>query len=92
MRFEAADLEQIADLVTQRVVAALADRLAIANQGQAQKLLWTEREAATLLGISAFSLRNYRLRGYVSPTVAKRPISYDTAAIGRIKEFLQNRK
>ena len=92
MRFEAADLEQIADLVTQRVVAALADRLAIASQGQAQKLLWTEREAAELLGVSPFSLRNYRLQGHVAPTTTRRPISYDTAAIGRIKEFLENRR
>lgn len=91
MKFEPADLEQIAELVTARVVAALADRLALGEAPASPKLLWTEREAADALGISPYTLRHYRLGGYVEATTTRRPISYDLAAIGKVKEFLRNR-
>lgn len=91
MKFEPSDLEQIAQLVTERVLAAIADRLAIASNPTPHKAIWTEAEAAEQLGISRWTLRTYRLGGYVAATSIKRPILYSRDDIAAAMQYLRSR-
>ena len=88
LELEERDVQAIASLVSEMVVAQITERLAVANEASLQKQLWTEREAADMLGISPFTLRNYRLDGRIAATTSKGRILYDRVAVARAKQYL----
>lgn len=83
-----ADLEALAE----RVAAKLADRLKPAsNTNGSTKELWSEKETATVIGVSVYSLQRWRRDGLIAAASDRRPVRYSRADIDAIKEFLRTR-
>jgi len=85
VRLSPADIAAIADAVVQR----------LANQQHAvsepAKLFYSERDAAKLLNISAFTLGNWRRAGLVKAATDRRPVSYRQSDLEAIAEFMTRR-
>jgi hypothetical protein len=77
-----------------RIAAAVAERLGAAgpagsgDQAGPGKIFWTEQQAAESLGISALTLKAWRLRNLIVASTSTRPILYSRQALQAAAEFL----
>jgi hypothetical protein len=85
IRLTETDLSRLADMI--------AERLASRGTGEpVGKLLWTEAEAATVLGVSRFSLKRWRQDGYIAASSTAKPILYSRDDIDAAAEWMSRRK
>lgn len=91
LELEPQDLETLAKMVADRVLAVIDDRQRIGqNGGSAAKVSFNEAEAAQAIGISRWSLRDLRLQGKIKPSRGKKPILYSHADLLAALEYLRN--
>lgn len=91
MALEDADLDAIADRVAEKLAERLAGLVAAPKADPPDRLL-REREAAQALGISACTLKRWRLRGCIAAATSKRPILYGQKEIGAADKWLRTRQ
>ncbi|MHB8974627.1 MAG: helix-turn-helix domain-containing protein [Pirellulaceae bacterium] len=85
IRLSEDDLTKLADMIAARVSPRGGDQ----NAG---KLLWTEDEAAAVLGVSRFSLKRWRQDGYISASASSKPILYSRDHLEQAAEWISERK
>ena len=88
LELEATDIESLADQIAER----LADRLPKADSnGRPPKLLWSESEAAGILGLSVSFLKAARQAGYILAHSTRRPVTYSWGNIERAMAWIAER-
>ena len=76
----------IADAIASEVIARLDPR----DSSHPTKILWSESEAADVLGVSVYFLKRARQNGEVVAHSNTRPVSYTWEQIEAIKDWLGN--
>lgn len=80
------DIAAIADATAARILAATPPA-----EAKVPRLLFNEKEAAESLGISGFTLRNWRQQGLVTPHSVVKPIVYTREQIADIAAWMATR-
>lgn len=70
------------------IAARIVDRIGGGPSPPAGKLLWTEPEAAAVLGISPHTLKRWRLRGYIDSATQTKPILYRRQHLEQAAEWI----
>jgi hypothetical protein len=92
LTLDASEMEKLADMVADRLANRInADRPTIAEPPPKRKLFFTEREAADMLGVSAWTLKRARLAGEIAAATAGKPLRYDDESIAAAKTWLRTR-
>jgi len=77
------------DRIAKAVVKAMQDQ-AESDRMHGERILYTEKEVAEMLGVSAFSLKRWREEGRIAAHRNKRPILYNRDQIDKITAWLAN--
>lgn len=80
----------LTDADLERLAHKICERLHVEN-GQPTKLLWSEQEAAKVLGVSGFFLKKLRQEGHIVAHTTTRPILYGWDEIQAAKKWLRDR-
>ena len=93
MRLELSEreLDDLAERITAKLLAASSFRSPVQPPEYDGRLLYSERQAAEMLGISPHTLRQWRLQGRVASTTTKRPIKYDRDSINAVATWMKGR-
>jgi len=77
--------------LTDEQLEDLARRIAAQVSRRPDKVLYTEREAAAMLGVSPCSLRNWRCSGNIQAATRGKPCLYRREHIDDAARFLETR-
>jgi hypothetical protein len=77
--------------LTDEQLADLARRIAAHVSSRPDKILFTEKEAAEMLGVSPCSLRNWRCSGKIQAATRGKPCLYRRTHIDDAARFLESR-
>ena len=90
MKFEAEELDRISLAIADRVAKIIADRLDLSqNAGLPPKVSYNEKEAAAMLGMTRWALRDRRLAGKAKASHGTRPVLYSLADIQAVLEQMR---
>ena len=90
MKLETNDIADLRPVITAVVADVLAEMRS--EQQPQQKLLWSETEAAGVLGVSASYLKQLRHDGKIEAHTTIKPILYTWEQIEAIGDWLQERQ
>jgi phage terminase Nu1 subunit (DNA packaging protein) len=84
-------MESLTVLLTDQQIDAIAERIIAKLPAKTDAILYNEKKAAELLGVSPNSLKNWRCRGWIECSKRGRPPLYTRDRLQEIAEWLVKR-